>query len=196
MCSIIFEANVLVIYACLQIYFFIVCPEVVSLGALITCYAMNWAWLYSHLLYTLTSPLTCAVYPWSVHCECITSFFGRLTYIETLWNLWNEAWLDLVPHSGSQWKCLVLDTPSFYDHIWSFKHKMALCALQCVIGYATWLYLVMYNEAELAMDFKLFLFSEFSHHCKTQSEFSDLLRKKQYLLNFLQGVLYVSRKAQ
>ena len=73
----------------------------------------------------------------------ITSFFGRLTYIETLWNLWNEAWIDLVPHSGTQWKCLVPDTPSFYDHIWIFKHKMALCALQCVIGYVTSLYLVM-----------------------------------------------------
>ena len=47
----------------------------------------------------------------------ITSFCGGLMYIETLWNLWTEAWIDLVPHNGTQWKCLVLDTPSFYDQL-------------------------------------------------------------------------------
>ena len=30
--------------------------------------------------------------------QFIISFCGRLTYIETLWNLWTEAWIDLVPH--------------------------------------------------------------------------------------------------
>ena len=62
-----------------------------------------------------------------------TSFCDDLTYIETL----NCE----MRHELTQWKCFVPDTPSFYDHIWIFKHKMML--LHCVIGYATSLYPVM-----------------------------------------------------
>ena len=29
-------------------------------------------------------------------------------------------------HELTQWKCFVSDTPSFYDHIWIFQHKMTL----------------------------------------------------------------------
>ena len=32
---------------------------------------------------------------------------------------WNEAWNDLIPYNGTQWKWFVPYTPSFCDHIWS-----------------------------------------------------------------------------
>ena len=34
-------------------------------------------------------------------------------------------------HELTQWKCFVADTPSFYDHIWIFKHKMTLLHSNC-----------------------------------------------------------------
>ena len=54
-------------------------------------------------------------------------------------------------HELTQCKCFVPDTPSFYDHTWVFKQDDAL-ALQCVIGYATSLYLVMnsFNKSALS----------------------------------------------
>ena len=43
-----------------------------------------------------------------------------------IWHIYKHYKSCEMRHELTQWKCFVPDTPSFYDHIWIFKHKMTL----------------------------------------------------------------------